>query len=376
MTITNDSYSCASGGVIAGGRHGMSAFWAALSPGWTELRNATTMPWGIVSFSSFAVDSQNGKIYFFGGGHRDYHGNDVWEFNLETRSEPTQHYAPYPLADASTEVVLACVDDTNYPGAVIAANSAPTLRPISRHTYSSVVWMPPHGKLAAGGGSTYSGSSDQYWGTVYKNDPRDWWTYDPIPKTWAYKGSRHLDAAFDMVGSVMAYSTVRDRVFGVATNGNGNVQVREWNPNTNLITLKSGQTPGGYDYLMSTMDTTRNRLIIVARYGPTQQSHVFSYDPTADTMTQLTTSGTNPGSFGQQNEIAYNPDKDCLYMLGHNATQLARLNMTTLAWSHENHGLSNFVLPGGTLFYDEFRKVLLMAYINSTVRIYTFKEPA
>ena len=114
MATPNSVTYTAAASPVVGGRFLVSEFWRNLAPGWTEITTSGTAPGnGIYAYSGMALDTLRGKLYFHGGGHNDYAGNDTWELDLETRAF-AQHY----LSDVSQQnpplaTARALVDNTN-----------------------------------------------------------------------------------------------------------------------------------------------------------------------------------------------------------------------------------------------------------------------
>lgn len=103
VTITNDSYSCASGGVIAGGRQYAPAWAASLVPNtWTQLAGTNFLTWAsanipsgayqgnfpleaiVDAFSDGTFDPVTRVSYMNGGGHNDGSCNAVIKVDTRT----------------------------------------------------------------------------------------------------------------------------------------------------------------------------------------------------------------------------------------------------------------------------------------------------
>ena len=377
-----DSYVGPSGGAVAGGRFRVSQFWRDLSPGWTEIPLSGGKPGaGITFYSGMALDSDGGKVYLFGGGHSDYSGNDVWEIDLEQRQSMLQHYPPSLGYQPTVQEVESVIDNVNYPGAIMSGGQP--IRPITRHTYKSVNWIDSIGQFAAGGGSTYSGPTGQgdYLWQVYPNAPADFWTYAPTSKTWTYKGSTLLNAAYGPFSSIMAYDKVRDRVFCPGTDGNGRITMRAWNPVTNAWTLYAGYASGSEAATLSVcIDTLRSRVIVVIKDLSTSLAEVWAFVPETVTWEKLTASGAVPSGFYEQHQVVYSSAGDALLMVRNQEYGLSRYDMKTGVWSSEAipSSVDAFTHVLGCFVYDHKRKAAILVYGHYYLgpRVFAYKEAA
>jgi len=102
-------------------------------------------PWcGMVIASTYGA---YGSIVIYGGGHGDYYGNEVYRYDIDTRSwsritDPTP--PPYYPVVSGTQTGAYYVDDVY---GEYWANSAGTAvrtgQPSSSHTYGRLLWCPP-----------------------------------------------------------------------------------------------------------------------------------------------------------------------------------------------------------------------------------------
>lgn len=164
-----ESYSCPSGGVIAGGRRRfahnalLDRIAAAPDNSWLQINDNTyesVWPikafrpmWGaaeheprkiIASLSSFAWDDSRLCFYLFGGGHASTNGNEVYRFSAVT--------GQWDLAFHSADVQPLLADDgitsageVPKPGALSA--------PQSCHTYATSIYLPHLDRAAIFGGA-------------------------------------------------------------------------------------------------------------------------------------------------------------------------------------------------------------------------------
>jgi hypothetical protein len=180
--------------------------------GWCEIANTKLesvcprpLPGGttgcssvIVAWSGAAADIDNHQLYIWGGGHNDYHGNEVYALDLvalrmKRLNEPS-----------AASAVLDCSDQY--------ADGLPS----SRHTYDALTFLPGEKALFAFGGSKAKCGS-------LANDT---WTFSPASLTWTARkqggppsGSPGVMTDFDAASNrVLLHDTAAFWSFDPATN--------------------------------------------------------------------------------------------------------------------------------------------------------------
>ncbi|MEZ4743292.1 MAG: hypothetical protein R3B45_12745 [Bdellovibrionota bacterium] len=145
---------------------------------------------GIYAFSGAVKDDQRGIVYFWGGGHGDYYGNEVYEFNIENL-EWKRLTEPSPFSKNE----CASFDDIH-----ILSDGQPK----SRHTYDQMVFVPHLNKIWAHGGSVCGSGAGI----------TDLWEFDIATKTWkdldpgltyAWNGNLARSAEYDPVTKKIFY---------------------------------------------------------------------------------------------------------------------------------------------------------------------------
>ncbi len=114
----------------------------------------------IYAYSGAVKDTMNGRILFWGGGHADYSGNELYQFNLDSLN---WERVTDPFINAEAE----CFDFTN-------VHKFTDNTPKARHTYDQMTYIYHQNKFWAHGGSICGAGSGI----------ADEWTFDPITKTW------------------------------------------------------------------------------------------------------------------------------------------------------------------------------------------------
>jgi len=121
---------------------------------------STCCGFAIYAYSGAVKDTKNGRILFWGGGHGDYYGNEVYQFDLKTlRWERLTEPSPKSTTECTTTGQIHTFSDGE---------------PKSRHTYDQMVYIPDQNKLWAHGGSICGPGSGI----------NDLWTFDLETKTW------------------------------------------------------------------------------------------------------------------------------------------------------------------------------------------------
>ena len=168
-------------------------------PGWHELPNTqlrtlcpsdSTYPdlhggsgcAGVTAYSGGTFDTNGNRLLIAGGGHSDWGGNEVYALDLDSAALERLNAPSYPVRDG-------CVNGgTNADG-----------RPVARHTYNHLEFLPASGEMFLYGGSLWQCG----------NLSQDSWTFNTASLTWTARPS-----ALTPRGS-FAVGVVRDPVSGL-----------------------------------------------------------------------------------------------------------------------------------------------------------------
>jgi hypothetical protein len=152
----------------------------------------------ISAWSGAAADIDNNQLYIWGGGHDDYHGNEVYALDLSTlRMKRLNEPSP-------ASAIVGC--DDQYADGL----------PSSRHTYDALAFLPGEKALFAFGGSKAKCG-------FLTNDT---WTFSPANLTWTQRkqggppaGSPGVMADFDAASNrVLLHDGAAFWSFDPATN--------------------------------------------------------------------------------------------------------------------------------------------------------------
>lgn len=106
------------------------------------------------AWSGGAYDAAGKRLWVWGGGHGDYHGNELYAFDLET-------------------LAWSRVTDPS-PVSTLSADPMPDGSPVSRHTYDGLAFI-SHANRFFGYGGSMAGNG---YGTQVT------WTFDPMARQW------------------------------------------------------------------------------------------------------------------------------------------------------------------------------------------------
>lgn len=143
----------------------------------------------IEAWSSFAWDGNRGNIILWGGGHANYHGNEVYLWSSETGLWSRGSLSSSVVADANVHARFETVD-------------GPMHSPISMHTYDGNMFLPRLDRFVVFGGPQYNQGghgADRY----DANGNRRWtgpYLWDPAKadpwKTGGLNGSHIISTAY------------------------------------------------------------------------------------------------------------------------------------------------------------------------------------
>lgn len=242
--------------------------------GWHELPDTRIRPLCPAAFASGAfgscanvtaawggavLDATRNRLYILGGGHADYAGNEVYRLDLNMVQMTRVNEPSFPVRDGCVAGHQSMYADG---------------RPVSRHTYSNIEFLPDLDRLLMFGGSR--------WQCGFFGD--DTWLFDPIGDVW----TRQTTASQPPGTFNMGFT--RDPHTGLVYARTEN-QLYSFNPNQGAWTQRSGEFASS-SYKNAVLDPTRRR------YYWYQQGEVILrwYDvssPSANNLVSqsLTTSG-------------------------------------------------------------------------------------
>jgi hypothetical protein len=214
--------------------------------------SAVTEDWSGAAFDPF-----RDRMYILGGGHGGYAGNEVYVLDLGTLALTRLNAPSTPVRDGCQF------------GGVYADG-----RPVSRHTYDHLAWLPGLSRLFMVGGS-------QWQCGFFAGDA---WTFDPAANAWvekSYSGAPHVTFGLGVTldpNTGLLYAHDDFDLYSYDAAGD------RWTRRA-----QNGQGPG--DYKSAVIDPRRRRYLYYKRGERT----LYWYDITSPTGTLVRQSGPTTG---------------------------------------------------------------------------------
>jgi hypothetical protein len=205
--------------------------------GLVTIGGAQTQNWALVSPNggvpsargghAMVYDSTHGRMVMFGGGSPAGNLNDVWEFNVATRTW------------------------TN-----VTPSSGPAPAPRVGH---AMAYDPVRDKIVMHGGSTAPFAH-----------PGDTWEWDTVNRSWTYMPNGGIGGGIGLLGPAMSFDPNRNQIvlFGGRRTGCCDARTYAWNGNS-WIDISPANSPSGRAYHMMATDTARSKIVL---FGGWQQN--------------------------------------------------------------------------------------------------------
>jgi hypothetical protein len=295
---------------------------------------AITNAWG-----SGAYDKKNHRFFLWGGGHSDYHGNEVYVFS-------TDSFYWQRLTEPSADSIVA------FP----QGDADPLIdgQPCSRHTYGNLVYIENSEKLFSGGGGLpYS---------TFQTDKT--WAFDFNSKTW----ENRMPQGVSLPG-LTSYWNLSSA----------------YDPNSGFVYMKSQWNMLRYDYVNNTWWQSNNSTITASgdvggaciipnknlffRIG---NGDFFAYNTLKDSIEDWSLN-INDKNIGYCTGIAH--DSKANEVLAIKKDSLWSLNLQTKVWTQKSYSISPFSLgaqgPFGRWQYlPEYNIFMLVASMNDNIYFY------
>ena len=160
---------------------------ASLCPAEPSIAGATGCSAVIDAWNGGIADTCRNRLLFWGGGHNDYYGNEIYALDL--------------AADPPTTVRL--TEPSVPPGSCTAA--APDGTATSRHTYNGLAYVTHADAMYVVGGATACPNG---------LEGQDTWTFDLSGQTWTRKDPTDGGPPYNSYnGKISAYDTVSEQVY-------------------------------------------------------------------------------------------------------------------------------------------------------------------
>lgn len=208
------------------------------------------------------LDTARNRLVMWGGGHTNYAGNEVYAFNLGTLTIQR-------LNDPSTPVRDGCANGGTYADG----------KPVSRHTYNQLAYLPTLDSMFSWGGSIWNcgGFESAAWLLDFSN------------LTWAKKSNTNAPATDGFARSV-AYDPNSGLVYARDEN-----DLYSYNPANDTWTVRSSGSTFIGSYRTAVIDPVRKKYIV---QGEASGATVYWYDITSPTASMPVQSGATTGCAG------------------------------------------------------------------------------
>jgi hypothetical protein len=197
-------------------------------------------------------DSYNGKVVLFGGATDTQYLNDIWEFDVATKTW---------------------------------TNVTPTSGPMpTPRGWPAMAYDPVRRKIVMHGGVT-----------APFQHPGDTWEWDTVTRSWALMPSGGIDQPNGLLGSAMAFDPNLNQVIlfgGRHYYDNGVPATYAWNGN-NWTNISPPTSPSGRAFSMMATDTARSKVVLFGGWSGGQKDDTWEWN--GSTWTQMTTP-VNPGA--------------------------------------------------------------------------------
>jgi VCBS repeat-containing protein len=289
----------------------------------------------LTAWNSAAYDPAENKMYFFGGGHADYGGNEVYEYDLRTLAW-TRLTDPAPLTKADV-----MPNGQNF--------YVPENTPVSVHTYDSMLWNPATKSMwLIGQRIAY-----QKVGSPFDPTEKIAWEFNPRTKEWtAHKISENpKEAATTYIDKLGVMAAIDNHV-----NGNRDFYIYDNDGNEKHL----GKIQGLNDSVIGTMFDNPETGDVYAAYG----SRLYRIDITDTSATAVPIATlplieqTNVNVSYYQCGFQYNSN-DKMFYCWNGGRELVRWNPTDNSFSvlwNENSELAPIWNTTGVVF-DKFTYV-------------------
>jgi hypothetical protein len=195
---------------------------------------------------AMVYDSTHGRMVMFGGASASGTLNDVWEFDVSTKT--WTNVTPF---------------------------SGPAPSPRSGF---AMAYDPFRDKVVMHGGSTAPFAH-----------PGDTWEWDTVNRSWAYMPNGGIGGGHGLLGSTMAFDPNRNQIIlfgGRQYFNNGVMTTYAWNGN-NWTNISPSTSPSGRAYHMMATDTERSKIVLFGGWQGNLLNDTWEWD--GSTWTEIPT---------------------------------------------------------------------------------------
>ncbi|MHC4180610.1 MAG: hypothetical protein ACYSWU_24185, partial [Planctomycetota bacterium] len=229
----------------------------------------------LIAWNGAAYDSARHVMYFFGGGHADYGGNEVYSLDLKTLSV-ARRMAPETLAEPNPK-------DSTCP--------LPASGPAAPHTYDGFIADPATGKVYQFSNMGFCPTGD-FWGNWIAE-------FDPVSNTWT-----RLSAFDDAVHSPFSvYDPANNRIVLLSSGPTSRYHFDLASKTNNLDGPLSGSRGAWLSFGSAIPDNQNPGYMLMAAWGDGANNLyriAYAGDPTPVLVTALPAGITSESGFAQR----------------------------------------------------------------------------
>ena len=214
-----------------------------------------------IAWSGGAFDSARNRLLIWGGGHKDYAGNEVYALELDTLKMTRLNDPSTPV----TAITDPCSSSTYADG-----------RPVARHTYNHVAYLPSLDAMFIWGGSQWPCGA-------FADDT---WVFNFSNLTWAQKS--HTNVPSRNYGRAIAYDPNNNLIYA-----RDDQNLFSYNPATDTWSIRSPSTGFG-DNKAAVVDPVRKKYFLHGNSDTT----LYWYDISSPTGSTSIKSGATTGCAG------------------------------------------------------------------------------
>lgn len=311
------------------------------------------------SWSGGAFDTSRNRLIIWGGGHGNYAGNEVYVFDIDTVSW-TRLTEPSSLSGWTD-------------GDKVYSDG----RPVSRHTYDYIEYLPPpvDALFVGGGGGLWEGAH---------NDPNTY-LFNFASNTWTTLSAKmpSSSSTYMGIGAISALDVATGKIWFHDAGSPGTI-LSEFDPVTLTWTKHGGYPtePDGFiDYKWNgALDPIRRKLVAIGN------GKVYVWDLTKKgniANTKLATTGATEIISTASPGFEYDPiGRQFVAWFG--GADVYTLNMDTAVWTKVTPASGNTVVPSnpvGSGVFGRFRYVpsknvfIVVSRVTENVFVYRLSGP-
>jgi chitodextrinase len=248
----------------------------------------------IGAWNGGVFDTARNRFIFWGGGHHDYLGNEIYALDMNT-------LALSRLTDPAVPVATGCPES-------LAGGTQPN----SRHTYGGIQYMPNVDKMFVFGGAL----------ATCGNASQATWLFNFSTNKWEATSPSGPLPNFDY-GIVTAYDPNTGKVF-VHDSSN----LFAYSPDTNSYQQLTHNNNGIDYHMTATLDPKRKKFVILGG----GQAWIYDISGSTFTLKALSTTGGSAIANSSYPGLAYSPIRDRIVAWSGGNT-VYELNLDTNTWT-------------------------------------------